>query len=85
MLKSKWLTYIILQYKCDYLFEVVLLLRALNTQSRLFHGKLIDELRPMFKQALFIKIQPNLKFTATSRKEAKDEKQSQALESFAKL
>jgi hypothetical protein len=39
----------------------------------------------MFKQALFIKIEPNLKYTATSQKEAKDSKQAQALESFSKV
>ena len=48
-IKSKYLTYEILSYTFEYLFEVVILLRVLNKQSVMFKERLIDELKTYFK------------------------------------
>lgn len=73
-LRSKWLTYIILEYTFEYVYEVRLLLRALNTQSKEFHDRLIDEMSPRFKLSRFIKIEPNLKATGVIMKVDKEVK-----------
>ena len=52
--------------------EVRILLRALNTMSKEFHDRLIDEMSPRFKLSKYIKIEPNLKKAGVVMKVDKD-------------
>ena len=71
-LKSKWLTYELLTYTYEYMYEVVILLRGLSKQSRLFMDTLIDELRLRFKPIRVISILPNIKMEGAKMREERD-------------
>ena len=64
LLKSKYLSYELFGFTYDYLYQVVLVLRALSRQSKLFLATLFDEMRDVLpcKGVCVIRIQPNLKF-----------------------
>ena len=63
-LKSKYLSYELFSYSFRYFYEVVILLRSLSKQSKLFMETLYDEMRSVLacRDVIVIKIQPNLKF-----------------------
>ena len=58
----------------DYIYEVVMLLRALSKQSRAFMDRLIDEIRGRFKPIRIISIQPNIKMEGARMREERDAK-----------
>ena len=84
-LRSKWLTYEILAFTYEYIYEVVMLLRALNKQSRTFMDRLIDELRTRFKPIRVISIQPNIKMEGAKMREDRDARQNRALRAYSRL
>ena len=84
-LRSKWLTYEILTFTYEYIYEVVMLLRALNRQSRTFMDRLIDELRTRFKPIRVISILPNIKMEGTKMREERDARQNRALRAYSRL
>jgi len=69
LLKSKYLSYELFGFAYDYLYQVVLVLRALSRQSKLFLATLFDEMRDVLpcKGVCVIRIQPNLKFVVSKQ------------------
>jgi hypothetical protein len=81
------MTYEILSYRFEYLFEVVILLRGLSRQARFFMEKLLHELKNMFKPFKIIQIKPNLKMIEGSALTGQmlEARQNKALGAFGRL
>jgi hypothetical protein len=54
------------------MYEVVILLRGLSKQSRVFMDTLIDEIRFRFKPIRVISILPNIKMEGAKMREERD-------------